>query len=98
MNHTQSDEALESSQSPNHPPLPISYQGLTAYRVISWTLSRVLCWTGKDGQVDNKHRPLLEKHLLSLFEYQIDIDPEFLEHAQRQSIVFIHWAVTFQIA
>ena len=61
-------------------------------------LSRVICWTGKDGQVMDKHCPLLEKHLLSLFEYRIDIDPEFLEHTQRQSIVFIRWAVTFQIA
>ena len=82
----------------DHPPLPISYQGLAAYRVISWTPSHVLCWTGKDGQVDDEHRPLLEKHLLSLFKYRLDIDPEFLAHAQQRSIVFIRWAVTFQIA
>ena len=62
---------------------------------MSWHPSRVIYWTGEDSQVMDEHRPLLEKHLLSLFEYKVDIDLEFLVHAQRRSIVLICWAITF---
>ena len=46
----------------------------------------------------DEHCSILENHLLHLFEDKIDSNQEFLAQAQRQSIVFIRWAITLQIA
>ena len=88
-----SDEALDSSPFPPLPLLIRFYTGLAAYRVLSWTPPRVICWTGEDHPVPPHHREDLEDHLLNLFENKADSDPEFLERAQRRSIVFIHWSL-----
>ena len=45
-----------------------------------------------------EYRNILEDHLIHLFEDKANTDPEFLLHAQRRSIVFIHWGLMIQIA
>lgn len=81
-----------------HSLISITYKGLAAYRVLSWILPQVICWTGEEDYVPEEHHNILEDHLLYLFEDKADSNLEFLLHAQRQSIVFIHWALTIQIA
>ena len=76
----------------------MTYKGLTAYQVLSWIPSRVICWTGKEEHVPEEYYDILEDHLLHLFEDKADSNPEFLQHAQRQSIVFICWGLIIQIA
>ena len=65
------------------------YEGLVAYQVLSWIPSQVICWTGEENHVPEKHCDILEDHLLHLFKDKANTDPEFLLHVQGQSIIFI---------
>ncbi|ETW77241.1 hypothetical protein HETIRDRAFT_105592 [Heterobasidion irregulare TC 32-1] len=97
-NHTQSDDALDSSHSSYRPLPPATYQGLAAYRVIRWDPSEVICCIGEDLFVPDEHRHVINQHLLRLFEEKINTDQPFLEQAQRRAVVFIRWAVTISFS
>ena len=75
-----------------------TYKGLTTYQVLSWNPPRIICWTGEEDHVTEEYRDILEDHFLYLFEDKANSNLEFLLHIQRQSIVFICWALIIQIA
>ena len=88
-----SDNALALSPFSHLSLFTFTYTGFAAFRVLSWTPPCVICWTGEDHPIPLHHWEKLEDHLLHLFEDKADYDPEFLQRAQRWSIVFIHWSL-----
>lgn len=56
------------------------------------------CDTGEEDYMPEDYQDILEDHLLYLFENKANSNPEFLLRAQRQSIIFICWDLTIQIA
>ena len=54
------------------------YEGLTAFRVLSWVPPRVICWIGKESHIPEEYQDILKDHLLYLFEDKADSNPKFL--------------------
>ena len=48
--------------------------------------------------MSEEHYNILKDYLLHLFKDKANSNPEFLLHAQKQSIIFICWALIIQIA